>query len=320
MAAEQPVDRLSSLLERFRVRAELFHAGALCGLTHYGALPGRGFLHVLRRGELLATHPVRSGAPRRLVVREPTLLFYPRALAHDFRHELQEGSDLVCATLAFEGGEQHPLVRALPPLLAIPLAELEGLQHTVELLSTETERLRCGQRLLANRLLEVLLLQLLRWLLDHPQQAALPAGLLGGLAHPQLARTLTALHERPGEAWSLEAMAACAGLSRSAFAALFKATVGQPPADYLLHWRVTLAQGRLREGQPIKAVAEELGYASASSLSRAFTQVMGCSPRGWLQGIQAATSGSSAARSSSTSATMRMKASSAGGKVRPART
>ena len=42
-----PIDRLSSLLERFRVRAHLFHAGPLCGVTHFAARPGRGFLHVL---------------------------------------------------------------------------------------------------------------------------------------------------------------------------------------------------------------------------------------------------------------------------------
>ena len=47
--ARTPVDRLSSLLERFRVHAHLFHAAPLCGVTHFAAQPGRGFLHVLRQ-------------------------------------------------------------------------------------------------------------------------------------------------------------------------------------------------------------------------------------------------------------------------------
>jgi len=76
----QPIDRLSALLERFRLRAHLFHAGPLCGVTHFAAQPGRGFLHVLRSGEMEVTHRAR-GVRRRLQVSEPTLLFYPRPLA-----------------------------------------------------------------------------------------------------------------------------------------------------------------------------------------------------------------------------------------------
>jgi AraC-like DNA-binding protein len=281
-----PLDRLSSLLERFRVRTHLFHNGPLCGVTHFDAQPGRGFLHVLRRGNMVVTHRPRQGAPRRIVVNEPSLLFYPRPMAHDFHNAPAEGSDFVCATLDFDGGASHPLARALPAVVVLPLREVAGLDHTLALLFTETERLRCGQRLLADRLFEVLLLQLLRWLLDHPDEARVPKGLLTGLAHPKLARALVALHERPGQAWALDSMAQQAGMSRSAFAATFKAEVGQPPAEYLVQWRVTIAQSLLRGGSSIKAIAEELGYASASSFSRTFTDTVGQSPRTWIAAAQ----------------------------------
>ncbi|MBA4175363.1 MAG: AraC family transcriptional regulator [Leptothrix sp. (in: Bacteria)] len=276
------VDRLSSLLERFRVHAHLFHAGVLCGVTHFAAQPGRGFLHVLRRGDMVVTHRARSGAPRKLKVDEPTLLFYPRPLEHDFHNAPGDGADFICATLDFDGGLMHPLVQALPPMLALPLAQVDGIEQTLALLFAEASRVRCGQRLLADRLFDVLMLQLLRWLLDHPDEAGIQEGLLTGLSHPKLARALTRVHECPGQAWSLEAMAHEAGMSRSAFAAEFKSALGTTPADYLLRWRVSIAQEMLRSGASVKKVSDALGYASASAFSRAFAQMAGASPRGWL--------------------------------------
>lgn len=280
-----PVDRLSALLERFRVRAHLFHAGPLCGVTRFAAEPGRAFLHVLRRGDMVVTHPARSGAPRKLRLAEPTLLFYPRPLDHRFDNAPTDGSDFVCATLDFDGGTKHPLVQALPALLALRVREVEGIEKTLALLFSETERVRCGQRLLADRLFEVLLLQMFRWLLDHPAEGGIPEGLLSGLAHPKLSRALTCLHERPGDAWSLDAMAQAAGMSRSAFAAAFRQALGITPGDYLLRWRISIAQARLREGAPVKRISDELGYASAAAFSRAFTQSAGVSPRAWLKSL-----------------------------------
>lgn len=279
------VDRLSALLERFPVRAELFHTGPLCGVTPLEAEPGRGFLHVLRAGELVVTHRrgrAGRGLPARLRLREPSLLFYPDATTHLFHTAPREGADFTCATLHFEGGGSHPLVRALPPLVQLPLAAVPGLADALGLLFAETAHRRCGQRLLADRLFEVVLLQLLRWLLDHPGAAGLPPGLLQGLCDPALARALTAVHEAPEAAWTLERMASTAGLSRSAFAARFRAVLNHTPADYLAQWRVALAQQRLLQGQAVKQVAGELGYANASALSRVFTQKVGQSPRQWL--------------------------------------
>ena len=280
--ATDPLDRLSGLLERCRVRARLFHQGPLCGVSPFPALPGRGFLHVMRSGTLELRHAPRSGLPRVLKVTEPSLLFYPRPVAHTFHNPPVEGSDFVCAELEFDGGDANPLVRALPALVLLPLARVDGLQAALALLFAETERLRCGQRLLADRLFEVVLIQLLRWLIDHPAEAGVQPGLIAGLADARLARALVALHEAPGQPWSLQAMAQQAGMSRSAFAAQFKAVLGQAPAAYLADWRLTLAQAALREGRPVKQIAHELGYAGASALSRLFSQRVGVAPREWV--------------------------------------
>ncbi len=233
-----PIDRLSGILERFRVQAQLHHTGVLCGHTHFDASAGFGYLHVLRRGELKVSHPGAHEVPRAMRFNEPTLLFYPRPFTHHFHNPPREGADFTCARLLFDGGAQNPLARALPSLVALPLASLPGLDAALELLFAETDRVRCGQRLLADRLFEVVVLKLLRWLLDHPQEAGVQPGLVNGLADARLARALVAMHEEPGQAWTLDRMAACAGMSRTAFANAFRETVGQTPADYLANWRM----------------------------------------------------------------------------------
>jgi len=282
MPAFPPIDRLSSLLERFRVRAQLHHSGALCGLHHFDAGEGHGYLHVLRRGRLKVSHPGARELPKWMRFDQPTLLLYPRPCTHRFHNPPLEGADFTCARLDFDGGPYNPFARALPPLIALPLARVQGLDLALELLFAETDRVRCGQRLLAERLFEVVVIQLLRWLLDHPQEAGLRPGLVTGLSDPRLARALMAMHERPEEPWTLARMAECAGMSRTTFANTFREVVGRTPADYLIDWRMALAQSRLREGRPLKILAEELGYANPSALSRAFTAKVGMSPREWL--------------------------------------
>ena len=175
-------------------------------------------------------------------------------------------------------------MRTLPGLIVLPLARVDGLAAALDLLFAETDRVRCGHRLLADRLFEVVLIQILRWLLDHPAEAGVPPGLVTGLSDPRLARALVALHEQPGEPWRVEQLAALAGLSRTRFIERFRELVGQTPAAYLADWRIGLAQAGLRQGVSIKQLAGDLGYANPSALSRAFAVRAGCSPRDWLRG------------------------------------
>jgi len=277
-----PLDRLSGTFERFRIQAQLFHSGALCGLTHFDACEGYGYLHVLRRGRLKVSHPQASGVQKSLHFDEPTLLLYPRPFTHRFHNPPAEGSDFTCARLRFDGGSYNPLTRALPTFIALPLARVSGLNMALDLLFSETDQIRCGRRLLIDRIFEVVVIQLMRWLLDHPQEAGVSTGFITGMSDPRLARAMVAIHDAPGESWSLERMAKCAGMSRTAFANTYGEIVGQTPIDYLSDWRMALAQSRLREGQSIKILAEELGYANPSALSRAFAAKVGMSPRDWL--------------------------------------
>jgi AraC-like DNA-binding protein len=275
-----PVDRLEALLRHFSVSARLFHSGPLCGVTDFAAGEPLGYLHVIREGGV----EVRQRRGKALRIEEPTLLLYPRPLWHRFVTDARRGADMACARIAFgEGGappDVHPVARALPPLVALPLAAAPSIAPTVELLFAEAFGGGCGRQSAVDRLFEVLLIQVLRHLLD---RGAVDDGLLAGLAHPGLARALAAMHDKPGEAWSLATLASRAGMSRSRFAATFGAVVGTTPAAYLAGWRVSLAQALLRRGRPLKAVAAEVGYGGTVTLGRAFRAHTGRSPREWLR-------------------------------------
>jgi AraC-like DNA-binding protein len=105
-------------------------------------------------------------------------------------------------------------------------------------------------------------------------------GWLFALADKQLAAAITAMHEEPGAAWTVQSLAARAGMSRTTFTLKFKESVGAPPMEYLTRWRMTLAGDRLRNSSdPICEIARTIGYDSQSAFSFAFKRVMKCSPR-----------------------------------------
>ena len=82
-------------------------------------------------------------------------------------------------------------------------------------------------------------------------------------------------------------MAEKSNMSRSAYAAHFRTIIGQTPAEYLLSWRVSLAQKLLREGRAINLIAADVGYDSPSALTRAFRRKTGVSPREWSKALKA---------------------------------
>ena len=274
-------DRLSALLQRFELHARVFYSGALCGIANFDGGAGIGHLHVVRRGPLGVTDTLG----RHSVVSEPGVLFFPRAGAHRLDGGEREGADVVCASIDFGAGDENPLLRGLPALLSVPLAHLPGLDLAQQLLFSEAQASRCGHGAVVDRLVEVLVIQLLRHAIAHH---LVDGGVMAGLADPRLAKTLSALHADPAQAWNLDTMAGLAGMSRARFAAHFTRTVGIPPGDYLTGWRLGLARTLLRKGMAVKQVAAEVGYASPGAFGRVFLRRIGSTPTQWQQSDAAA--------------------------------
>ncbi|MCQ4276490.1 AraC family transcriptional regulator [Stutzerimonas degradans] len=266
-------DRLAALMTHFPMRAQVFNTGPLCGINTLQSDGAHGQLHLVRRGEV----EVRYGRET-LHVTQPSLLLFPRPLTHRFITAPGCEVDMVCANLAFEGGTSNPIASALADLVCLPLDQVWGAEPVLSLLFEEAFEQRCGRVALVERLLEVVMIQVLRQLMESGE---VNGGLLTGLAHPRLRNALVAMHETPAKAWTLEELAGVAGMSRSVFATTFRETVGVTPGQYLQGWRVRLTQKALRRGRPLKMIATEVGYGSEAALSRAFRAQTGLSPRGW---------------------------------------
>ena len=272
------MDRLSTLLSQFGVRANLFYSGKLCGLASYDGAEGCGYIHLLEAGSVTLLGPDRKD----LLLTRPSLIFMPRPSRHQLFVGESEGAQLLCASMEFEGGVDNPLSASLPNCLVLSLDELPMLADTLKWMFREAAAAHCGREAALERLFELLVILLFRHLLDHHQ---LHTGIMAGLADPRLSRSLLQIHNAPHLAWSIAGLASESNMSRAAYAVHFRATIGQTPADYLLSWRISLAQKRLREGRSITLIASEVGYESPSALARAFRRKTGYSPRDWINGV-----------------------------------
>lgn len=270
------MDRLSLLLQRFSLSAGVFYSGQICGIHDFERDTQRGHLHLVKRGPV----SLIGGRGGTLTIQEPSLLFMPRPDAHRLVANDRDGADVVCASIQFGGGGRNPITDSLPSLVIVPLTELPGTQALLELLYEEALGELCGRQAALDRLCELLMIRLLRFCLDH---GLANGGALAGLADPRLAKALTAMFHDPTHPWELSEMAGRAGMSRARFAVHFREVMGNTPADFLASWRITLAQSLLRSGRPLKHVAQEVGYGSASALTRAFVRKIGQPPSRWMR-------------------------------------
>jgi AraC-like DNA-binding protein len=170
------------------------------------------------------------------------------------------------------------VIPALPTFTACyPQIELEiGLNdRPVDLILQECQRTPAPSSALLERLCHLLFLYVLR-------QQVLDNTALGGLAalgrQPAFAHLLEQLIARPAEAWTLESMAACTGLSRSAFFKRFNELCGRSPGQVLLMMRMRHACQLFKQDQTVAEVALAVGYQSVAAFTRAFHKVTGQQP------------------------------------------
>ena len=123
-----------------------------------------------------------------------------------------------------------PLKRLLPDLILIKAdqAQTLALHATLQLLASEMSEPAPGAEVMVNRLADILFIQCVRAHIASGSESC-KSGWLRAIFDPKIGASLKAMHEKVENPWTVEALAAAAGMSRSAFALRFKELLGETP-------------------------------------------------------------------------------------------
>jgi AraC-like DNA-binding protein len=235
-----------------------------------------GDLVILPRGQ---AHAVRDS-------RQSPVLWLDRILADSppiggrLRHGGGgERSELLCGGFTIDQLTARPLLEALPAVVHLRGHEgraPEWLSGLIRMIAVEMASTGPGSEAVVSRLSDALLAQALRRCLLEADRAA---GGSSAATDPQIARALRLIRERPDHPWSVPELATAVGMSRSAFAERFRATIGETPIQNLTRYRLTRAAEYLRTTNAgIREIARLTSYESEVSVSKAFRRYFGISP------------------------------------------
>lgn len=277
------------LLGRIGLRGEVYARPVGCGdwLVNTSG-HGRASFHLVSSGTCWL-HMDPPAEPAQLLAGD--VVFFPA----DSMHQLTPGpgqpsgqnrlpppdsgeqTRLVCGLYRSRDRELERILRGLPKVV-IARADGRGsaMARTITLMAEEAQTGEPGTQLVLNALSDALLALLLR---ESIAQGKVQDGLLGGMNDARLAPALAAMHAAPGQAWSVDALAVKAMLSRSAFAERFQRILGTSPASYLARLRMNEARALLQDNEiSVAQIAERLGYATEAAFRRAFRRVVGSTP------------------------------------------
>jgi AraC-like DNA-binding protein len=269
--------------------------------VRFQAVAGAGF-HVVLQGTCQLLSPGRESVllgPGDVVFLrkggEHVLCDDPTTPAVEFRPEQVDASSpigqltlpgtgartvLLCGAYRLDVAEPHPVLADLPDVVHLPARPGRhlALRSAIEQLAAELAEPRPGSDAVVAALIDMLLLYILRAWAD--EQPARPGhGWAAALTDPLIAPALRAIHQDPGQPWTVRSLGERVGLSRAAFARRFTALVGEPPLTYLTSWRMTAAGRLLRETTtPLARIAELAGYSSEFAFGKAFKRRYGVPP------------------------------------------
>lgn len=188
-------------------------------------------------------------------------------------------TELLCGRFLFETSDENPLIAALPDEIILRTAGqplLERFRRLLLDIRDEIDAGRAGSEMVAADLARALFVMMLR---DHLTKQASGDGTLSLLQDRSTARVVLAILGDLARHWTLDEMAEVAIASRATLVRAFQKRAGVAPMTFLSDLRLAVARKRLAGTlDPIAKIADEVGYASESALSKAIMRKYGMRP------------------------------------------
>jgi AraC-like DNA-binding protein len=187
----------------------------------------------------------------------------------------------LCGASRLAGDVGRSLIQALPPMLVIRPSAHGQVHDVVSLISRELTQPAPGKQTVLDRLLDVLLVLIMRAAYEHSSTAP---RWYRAAKDPRLGRALQAMHEGPEHGWTVPELAHLSAMSRPSFARNFERALGQTPMQYLTDWRLTLAREYLLANElTMEQIAHRTGYSSPNAFAATFRRHVGLPPGRWRQ-------------------------------------
>jgi AraC-like DNA-binding protein len=269
---------LESLLNQSMLQVEVVAELHRCGSWFLSQPRYRsGLFHLVGAGRCTFECPA-LGDPMQLEAGD--LVVLPQGDAHRLsvdvpgHPEHPDRTSFICGELKFPGNTHHPLSHALPACFVTRARDAGAtFRQLSSMMVALVDAGVVGRQVLLNKLADALFTLAI---CDYANRAGEHRGLFAALGDPRISRVLHAVHETPGQCWTMQSLAC---MSRSAFAERFTHLMKMPPMQYVTQWRVTVAEQLLRDRrQSVADIAQQLGYSSEAAFRRLFKRVSGVSP------------------------------------------
>ena len=247
--------------------------------TEFEIGPGESVLFPRNDSHLLGSDLSRLPVPSEDIVRFPE----NGGLASVVHGDGGELTRVVCGFLGADRVRGNPVLSALPPVLRFEAKEASSaawIRSTFHFAAEQIAAGRMGSESVLGKLSEMLFIEAIQSYTDQLPESE--RGWLVALRDPYVSRAMALLHARVADRWTVDTLGREVGLSRSALADRFNDTLGVPPMQYLGSWRIHVAAYELlNSGKPIAQIANQVGYDSEASFTRAFRRVMDMPPATW---------------------------------------
>ena len=285
-------DALSSVLSQLQLTADVYSDGDFCGAWALDTSGSRRIpFHLVGKGEAWLHVEGQNARP----LSSGDLVLFPRDSRHTIAHtsdapapklinaeQLSDSgpiTNMICGFFEFKDQAAWPLLNSLPEVIVMDLSDQSvssTIRSLIDLMIAELTRRAPGFYTVINQLAYLLFVQVLRQQIESGQ---VDSGLLAALFDRKISLALSAIHNHPEQAWSLESLAREAAMGRSSFARHFNELAGVPPMQYLTAWRMQQAKKLLETTKySMLDIAGRCGYESEAAFRKAFKKTIGMPP------------------------------------------